>query len=426
MSSILLTWELGANLGHLARLLAIATRLRQTGHSVLVALRDVPVAASVLGRFEIPFIQGPCLTIDAAFTGPNTSYAEILLAHGWRDPALLWSYVSAWTSLYRVIKPDMIVHDASPCARLASWICAIPSLYVGNGYDVPPDVFPLPPFPGMRGSDLGRASRAEKEVLANANAVIAFYKGRFITGLRELFTGTSMLATFPELDQYGARGGASYTGTLCRSSGEVVSSASLLPQAKHVFAYLRPTPRIAEILQGLMDSGLNATGFAPGVDRQLLAKFQTSRLRWYDQPIQFDCLYDSTHVCFSYAAEGTVTSFLLKGIPQVMVPSTAEGMLTAERVRQMGAGVVMRGSFGVGEVKDALLRVTQAESYRRNAETFGAKYFDHNPAYAADRVVDRIGEALGWTTGPASDVPPRREYQLSPGACSVNLVDKGE
>jgi multidrug efflux pump subunit AcrA (membrane-fusion protein) len=49
VSRILLTWEMGSNLGHLSRLLPLARELKARGHRVLVAARDVALAASVLG-----------------------------------------------------------------------------------------------------------------------------------------------------------------------------------------------------------------------------------------------------------------------------------------------------------------------------------------------------------------------------------------
>ena len=395
MGSILVTCELGENLGHVTRLLAIATGLRQAGYLVIAAVREIPTTASIFSRFNVPFIQAPYIVADMTLVGSITSYADILLAHGWRDPAILWSYVSAWTTLYRVVNPDFIIHDASPCARLSSWICDIPSLCIGNGYDVPPDIFPLPLFPGLGGPDSDRAPKAEMEVLENANAVIAFYKGRSISGLRELFFGTSMLITFPELDHYGPRAEASYTGTLSRSVGGTVLSEGFSQQEKHIFAYLRKTHRIANILEGLVDSGLNVICVTPDLDDALVKRFESSRTRFYRQPIPLDCIYDTTSVCFSYSPEGTVTSFLLRGIPQILVPSTIERSLLAERVREMGAGLVLHADVGARDIKAALCHVVQDENYRRNAKDFGNKHSDHSPAHAVNRVVARVRATLG-------------------------------
>ena len=41
MSGILCVWELGAGYGHLGRLLPVALQLRERGHEVVFALRDL-------------------------------------------------------------------------------------------------------------------------------------------------------------------------------------------------------------------------------------------------------------------------------------------------------------------------------------------------------------------------------------------------
>jgi hypothetical protein len=52
---VLLTWELGLNLGHHTRLLPVARKLKSEGHAVLAAVRDIQGAAKVLGSEGIPF-----------------------------------------------------------------------------------------------------------------------------------------------------------------------------------------------------------------------------------------------------------------------------------------------------------------------------------------------------------------------------------
>jgi len=57
MSKILVSWELGANFGHLTRLIPIAERLHQLGHQLFFAVRDTEVAAALLEPQEFPFTQ---------------------------------------------------------------------------------------------------------------------------------------------------------------------------------------------------------------------------------------------------------------------------------------------------------------------------------------------------------------------------------
>lgn len=59
MRRILLTWEMGSNLGHLSRLLPLAQRLKRRGHDVLIAARDPDVAVRTLAVET----EGCCATI---------------------------------------------------------------------------------------------------------------------------------------------------------------------------------------------------------------------------------------------------------------------------------------------------------------------------------------------------------------------------
>ena len=75
---VLLTWELGLNLGHLSRLVPVAQRLKADGHSVLAAVRDIQVAATVLGAAGIPFILAPHLPQGMPLDHRATGYADVL------------------------------------------------------------------------------------------------------------------------------------------------------------------------------------------------------------------------------------------------------------------------------------------------------------------------------------------------------------
>ena len=50
LATVLMEWELGSGLGHVAPLLAIARRLRERGHRWVLARSDVVGPAALLGR----------------------------------------------------------------------------------------------------------------------------------------------------------------------------------------------------------------------------------------------------------------------------------------------------------------------------------------------------------------------------------------
>ncbi len=59
MARILVAWELGAGYGHLYAFPRLAHALRERGHEVLFALRDLARAERVLGNGEFVLLQAP-------------------------------------------------------------------------------------------------------------------------------------------------------------------------------------------------------------------------------------------------------------------------------------------------------------------------------------------------------------------------------
>jgi hypothetical protein len=118
MSRILLVWELGRHLGHVSRLLSVATRLKARNHSVLAAVRDIPSASTVLGSAEVSFIQCPWQTGVPQTATRMTGYADLLLSQGWNDRSALWGTLQAWITIYRLFRPDVIVLDCQQASNI--------------------------------------------------------------------------------------------------------------------------------------------------------------------------------------------------------------------------------------------------------------------------------------------------------------------
>ena len=61
MSRYLFAWELGANLGHLTRLVPVARALAKRGHEVLFATRDLGEGAETLMLNRLSYVAAPTL-----------------------------------------------------------------------------------------------------------------------------------------------------------------------------------------------------------------------------------------------------------------------------------------------------------------------------------------------------------------------------
>jgi UDP:flavonoid glycosyltransferase YjiC (YdhE family) len=404
MSRIVLTWELGSNLGHLARLLPLAIRLKNRGHSPLLVTRDLGLAAKVFAEAGIPFIQAPVATTVAHPTQQAGSYAEILWNQGWADRPQLWGMVQGWANLFRMFQPAVAVLDHSPTAILAARVTATPAVLIGTGFELPPSENPIPWFAQSEVSE-AKILEAERRVLANANWILDAMTLRPMLALRELFDADRrFLTTFPELDHYGPRLNEKYVGPIGElSGGEHMMWPS--PSGCRIFAYLRPgTASNPVILRALTATKAAVVCFLPGAPAELVESFSTDHFKIASRPVRLAGLFDSADLCVSYAPSGTVTLALLKGVPQLMMPQHPEAQLTALRVTEMGAGLTMSDTDDESEVTHLLQRLLRESTFKACAGEFAQKYHDFDAARATDLIVEEIEQF-----GPQSSKPGARK-----------------
>jgi UDP:flavonoid glycosyltransferase YjiC (YdhE family) len=394
MSRFLLTWELGMNLGHLARLLPIACQLKARGHSVVVAVREIPAAAAILGPAGIPFIQAPHLPHGLPLPDRASGYADILLSQGWSDPQVLWGLAQSWHNLLRMVRPDALVLDYSPTAALAAKIAAIPTAMIGNGFELPPALDPLPPFPGFSWATAEKAAASERIAVDHANQAMRRFKRPPLRSLSDLFEdATTLFVTLPELDHYGARATGRYFGPLLGAlrSREVNWPAG----SARLFACLRPdTNHVDLILQTLRDSGCAVVCFAPGFTPPRLERSAGENLRFTSQPVDLDRLAADADACVSYGAEGTMAKFLLAGVPQLISPWHVEAHMAARRIEALGAAVVLRGEQNPELLRAALDSVCTAPEYKLAARDFATRHRKLQPDAIAQQVADVIEAML--------------------------------
>jgi UDP:flavonoid glycosyltransferase YjiC (YdhE family) len=391
VSRILLTWEMGSNLGHLSRLLPVARELKVRGHRVLVAARDVALAASVLGPAGIPFIQAPLPTVAEKTGAQPASYADLLRAQGWGDSVQLWALVHAWANLWEMFSPEAVVLDHSPTALLTARTAATPCALLATGFELPPAKEPLPAFPGFPGATAANAAEAEARVLESVNRVLDSLRSPRLLALRELFlVQRRWLTTFAELDHYGARPTEQYIGPIGEvSDGERVEWPSGF--SERVFAYLRPTtPGLHPILNALAACGAAVVCWAPGVEAELLETLRRPGFVVASRPVHLRSLLTQANLCVSYSPAGTVASSLLHGVPQLLAPQHLEAQLTAHRVECMGAGITLRGPQTEQSVGASLRRLLQRLEFKGRAQSFALRYRGFDPAVAASRIVNEI------------------------------------
>lgn len=400
MSRVILVWELGSNLGHLSRLLPLATRLKERGHEVLVVARDLALATEVLAPVGIRFVQAPVDFRAGAGSAQPQGYADVLLMQGWESPSRLWGLVQAWGNLLALFRPAVVVLDYAPTALLAARMLRLPAALLGTGFELPPLETPLPPFPGFGGLAAERASAADTRALASANRVLEAYQAAPLTALCDLFrTERRWLTTFAELDQYGERAGETYVGPL--GSLDRAEPVHWPPGFRHrVLAYVRPgmanLPRILRALAGARDSAVICA--APGVSTELAADLARPGFQFVPRPVGFKALLHQASLFVSYVPAASVTQTLLAGIPQLMAPMHVEAQMTSVRVARLGAGLTLRGEETEQEIAMVLRGILDEPRIKARALEFAARHRTFDPVVACERLVTEIEQLDGGAT----------------------------
>jgi len=85
MARVLLAWELGANLGHIDRLLVLAGALRERGHALSFVLRDLSRVQPRLVTQGYTVGQAPVWLPRLANPPRLGNYSAVLASAGWLD-----------------------------------------------------------------------------------------------------------------------------------------------------------------------------------------------------------------------------------------------------------------------------------------------------------------------------------------------------
>lgn len=394
MSRILFAWELGANLGHLARDLPVAEALRAEGHEIAFAVRDTRTAAQLLTPKGFAFTQSPLCVNRTRLAEPPANYAEMLAAEGWCDKDALLGHLQAWLSVIRLGRFDAVVADHAPGALIAAHILERPAIPFGSGFEIPPDVEPMPGIRPWENHSTGRLLSSERKVLGHINTAVAACGGKPYERLGRLFGENAVLASFPELDHYGPRHGGRYVGSIHGLDGAVTLSWPAT-DGPRVLAYLRPQhPTVSRVMEEMGASGVNAICVVPGAGREFINRYQRDSPAIADRPAALGQLLKTADVVVCHAGIGTISETLLSGVPLLMIPATVEQYLVARCVESLGAGKVFGGHWERNAFRHAVSEVGQRGWFKTAARGFSERYSEWGPRLAVRQTLLHVVNML--------------------------------
>ncbi len=398
----LFAWEQGGRLGHLSQIVPVARLLKERGHEVLFAVKELGTAHTFLRDEDFGCIQAPLPTGLARSRREAVSFADILSRAGFGDAAIFGGMVRAWRTVFALYNPDVILSQYAPVATQAAGLFGIPCLNLSSGFESPPETSPYPSFRPWLNLTRETLLAAENRLLENINKVRGDFGEVPLSYLyQSIRADVSLLATLPELDSYPGRKNGRCIGPLFTvDEGEELHWSGC--REKRIFVYLVSGGYVPQILDVLRGCGAEVIAFIPGVDDGIREAYDGTNMRICSGKVNLSRLLPGMSLAVHNANLGTLSAMLLSGVPSLCIPTHIEQLMNACCMERIGAGIVLKQGQVKTRFAEALNTMRANNVYRTKAVEVSMKY----AGYDQKRVVGNLSNTLekmtsypNWTGG---------------------------
>lgn len=366
MKNIMLAWELGGGLGHIANRVAILDVLRERGHTVSLAMRDLRTLYGL--RPDI---------IEPVFAAPNPpglilpprqammSFADILWHDaGVHDGAMCAAMLGAWRGLLTQSRCELLVADAAPMATLAARSLQIPVLHNGIGFLHPPASNPLPVFRDWEHHDTSYLVQREAQALTHINTALERVRAAPMSSLAEAcIAGPLALEGLPEIDSYGPRDTLSWLPA--RSSGRGQTPEWPSGSSPRIFCYLKHDYAwLDRVMGALARTEARTSMFVDGAKPRLPTG---AAIHLHDAPVNTAEAITQCDLVICAAGNGMINEALLAGKPLLLLPTQAEQYINARKVTGLGAGLMVTPPMDKPEFLGPLRRLLSEPAFTEAA-----------------------------------------------------------
>ena len=371
MAHVVMCWELGGDLGHVARMKPLAEALAARGHRVSFIVRETLPAESLLDPKRFRWFQAPFQTeVVIPAMVPTLSFAQVMHNTGFHRPQAILGRLKAWRNLFARLEPDLLVFDHSPTALVAARGLKTRRVVLGTGFGIPPELSPLPPFDANEtGVDL---KPIEERITAGINEALKALDAPPINGLGDIYTAqASLLFTLKELDHYPQRTGGEYWGPSRQETG--VPPRWPEKKGRRVFAYLKPFKTLPSLLTALKESGHPTLVYLGKGSEDARKEYAGGSLSFSDQPVDLGRAVADAELVICHAGHGTVSASLLAGKPLLLLPLNIEQRMLSVRVVESGAGLAAPALAPDG-MRQKFQRLMAEPGFTQAAQGFAERY----------------------------------------------------
>jgi UDP:flavonoid glycosyltransferase YjiC (YdhE family) len=376
MQHILIVWELGGNLGHLARLHLTAQELARRGTKVTFAVRNYAGAAPWLAARGWPCVPAPRTTSHGWDTTSPVGHADWFMCEGFEQAGQIQALIRDWAVVIEHLKPDALLLDFAPSATYAAHYLQLPYLVSSVGFCAPPYFDKAACFRPWEPQSVQKAQAADDKLKPVFSALRQRLGFLAAADLQALYPAQAVrLCTFPEMDHFADRTpGAAYTGVLWDESASLPSVQWAGAGHKKVFCYLNgPVHHVTPLLEVLKKHQHDAIVVAPHVPPNKAADYASAHLQVFAQPVSVRALLREADVTVTHGGVGLVGQSLCAGVPLLLLSQHAEQALLARRMVQQHFGVATFRATAQDLLEQKLDAVLENDAIKSEAQQFAQR-----------------------------------------------------
>jgi hypothetical protein len=372
--TVLLTWELGGELGHLACLSTISQAYVKQGFNVVLALKDLSRAHTFFpAAGQVTVIQAPVWLPNTRIQRPVTCLADVLLLKGYLRPETLRSLFDAWRALLVLIQPDLLICNYSPTAMLASCGLDLPRINVGSGF--------VDPVPGQclldwRHNTLNDRFVKDKEQLLLNSIHAAIGNTIEFEYYADIYQcDATFITTLPQLDCY-----QEYRKQACYSIPSEQYIVNSQPttwnnnSSPKILAYLKPQyPEFDAVLQALDQCDANVFVACPGGDPAKLAPHKGTHFSFSTVLADFSRAFQQIDVFVGHGNMATSARSLISGVPVAVLPIQLENSVNGRLIENIGVGLSLDKATPQCSLTDWFNNIIHNKELKVNAEILSQK-----------------------------------------------------
>jgi hypothetical protein len=409
MARVLMVWEMGSGMGHMDRMLITARALRDRGHEVRIALRDLSRAHTRIAADGFMMMQTPVWLPQMANPPRLGNYAAVLASAGWLSPIGLAGLVVGWRSLFTLNQPDLIICDHAPTAILASRGSSILTLAMGNSFELPPLGNNFPAMAYWVEGEQAHCATYDSVLLSSCNKALKILGEAPLGKLTDLFAHTHQaLVSMPEFNHYPAHQsdvkmlGPAYIDNV--GIAPVWPADVSQPERPKIFAYLSPTYAGFEpLMHAIKASGHAALIHAKGISAQSAGRLGGLNMRFESTAVRMDEVLKLADIVVSHASLGTVCAAALAGKIQLGLPQHTEQEMVSRRLIESGVGLAVPAITHTAQTTQAtqgvdfgklLQRLINEPSFAISATALAQKSIGLSSSNTGDKAVEWIESFL--------------------------------